>query len=133
MQDRIAPFFPDKFYTGKVRSIGVVPDMGGRYEIQVSIVEHDNQLRAGLSGKVLFKDISTNSGVIIPRKCVSGSINDATVFLVQGDSVVSRHIEAISLNEVNALIIKGLSPKDKVVLSGQINLQDGTRVRILNQ
>ncbi len=122
----------EKTFPGKVQSIGVTPDMAGRYEVKLSIADHDNLLRSGLSGKALFKNTSSDEGIVIPRKCIIGSINDATVFILQGDSVVSRSVQAVTVNESDALITEGLSSGEKVVLSGQINLQDGTKVRVLN-
>jgi multidrug efflux pump subunit AcrA (membrane-fusion protein) len=107
--------------------------MAGRYEVEISLKESDSRLREGLNGTVTFKTTEANEGLVIPRKCIEGSINDAVVYLIQGDTAVSRKIKAVSLNENEALVTDGLLPDDKVVLSGQINLRDGTRVRVLNQ
>jgi hypothetical protein len=74
-----------------------------------------------------------NSGLVIPRKCIVGSIKDATVFILTADSVASKTVEAIAMNETEVLITGGLSGNDKVVLSGQINLQNGSKVKVINQ
>jgi RND family efflux transporter MFP subunit len=123
----------DKNFSGEVKSIGVVPDLAGRYEVEISLKDHDSRFREGLNGTATIKTTEANKGLVIPRKCIEGGINNAVVYLLQGDSVVSRIIKAVSLNETDALVTQGLFPDEKVVLSGQINLQDGTKVRVLNQ
>ncbi len=123
----------DKIFPGEVKSIGVVPDLSGRYEVEISLKENDSRYREGLNGTVGFETAEVKGGLVIPRKCIEGSIHDAVIYLLQGDTVVSRKIEAVSLNETEALVTKGLFSDEKVVLFGQINLQDGTRVRVLNQ
>jgi RND family efflux transporter MFP subunit len=124
---------PDKTFPGEVKSIGVVPDMSGRYEVEIRIREHDDRLREGLDGNARFESRTARAGMIIPRKCIEGSINDAGIYLLQGDTVVFRKVKAISFNDTEALVTEGLLPDEKVVLSGHINLQNGSRVRVLNR
>lgn len=122
-----------KIFNGSIKSIGVVPDLSGRYEIEISLANTENKLRAGMSGKAVFESEMKSSGLVIPRKCVVGSINDARVFILTGDSVRSEIIEALSIDETTVLVTDGLSINEKVVLSGQINLQNGSKVKVINQ
>lgn len=124
---------PDKRFKGEIKSVGVVTNMSGRYEVEISLKENDIRYREGLNGVAGFEIHEATEGLLIPRKCIEGSIHDAVVYLLQGDTVVSRKIKAIALNETEALVPEGLFPDEKVVLSGQINLQDGTRVHVLNR
>lgn len=123
----------EKTFTGNIRSIGVVADLSGRYEVEISLVNKDMFLRAGMSGKASFENNMKNAGIIIPRKCIVGSINDAKIFVLTGDSVISKMVKAMAINETETLITEGLLANEKVVLSGQINLQDGSKVKVINQ
>lgn len=125
--------FPGKTFVGNIRSIGVTADLSGRYEVEINITGHEPLLRAGMSGKAGFEIDMGDIGVVIPRKCIVGSVKDATVFVVKDDSVTLKTVNAIAINEAEILITEGLSVKDKVVFSGQINLQNGDKVRIINQ
>lgn len=124
---------PGETFKGSVRSIGISPDLSGRYEIEVSIREQKSLLRPGMSGKAIFENNMKEAGMIIPRKCIVGSVKDASLFIVKGDSVVSKKVNAVAVNESQVLITGGISPNEKVVLSGQINLQNGSKVNIINQ
>lgn len=121
-----------KVFRGEVQTVGVVADMSGRYETEIRIFNQDINLKSGLSGKVKFADVTKYKGVIIPRKCITGSINNASIYLLQGDSVVSRKVLATSISDTKVLVTEGLETNEKVVLSGQINLQNGTKVRVIN-
>ena len=122
-----------KIFTGNIRSISVVADLSGRYEVEISLVNQEASLRDGMSGKASFESKKRNSGLVIPRKCIVGSIHDARVFILKGDSVTSQKVETIAVNETDVLITEGLSSNEKVVLSGQINLQDGSKVKVINK
>ncbi|TVQ07597.1 MAG: efflux RND transporter periplasmic adaptor subunit [Bacteroidetes bacterium] len=124
---------PGRTFYGNIRSIGVTADLSGRYEVEISISAQEAFLRGGMGGKAIFEIEMQDTGVVIPRKCIVGSIKDATVFVLSDNSVTSRKIKAMAINETEILITEGLSVNDKVVLSGQINLADGSKVRILNR
>lgn len=124
---------PGKVFNGNIRSVGVTADLSGRYEVEISLVNQKALLRAGMSGKASFKIEMKESGIVIPRKCIVGSVKEAKVFLLKGDSVTLKNVEAIAINENEVLITEGLSVNEKVVVSGQINLLDGSLVKVINQ
>lgn len=124
---------PGKVLNGNIRSVGVTADLSGRYEVEISLVNQKALLRAGMSGKASFNIDMKESGIVIPRKCLVGSVKEAKVFLLKGESVTLKNVEAIAINENEVLITEGLSVNEKVVVSGQINLLDGSLVRVINQ
>lgn len=124
---------PGQTFAGTIRSIGVTADLSGRYEVEIGLNAQKTFLRAGMGGKAIFEIEMQDAGVIIPRKCIVGSVKDATVFILNNDSVSKRKVKAKAINETEILITGGLSVNDKVVLSGQINLQDGSKVQVLNR
>jgi RND family efflux transporter MFP subunit len=122
-----------KSLKGNIRSIGIVPDMSGRYEVEIAIQAADERIRDGLNGKATFTLPAIKGGMTIPRKCIAGSINDAKIFILQSDSVISRKIAVQALNDREVIVTNGLSGSEKVILTGQINLTDGTKVKVLNR
>lgn len=120
-------------FIGSVKSIGVVSDLSGRYEVEISFSCQGLVLRVGMTGKALYEAPLQSNGVIIPRKCITGSIRYAMVYVLIGDTVTLKSIEAIALNETEVLVTAGLSANDKIVLSGQMNLENGSKVKVLNR
>lgn len=124
--------FPENSFMGHVRGISTIPDLSGRYKVEMELNNHEGILWAGMSGKAVFTNDTGNEGLVIPRKCIVGSIIDGKVFVVNGDSVTSRQVKARTLNEAEVWVTEGISETERIVLSGQINLQDGSKISILN-
>jgi RND family efflux transporter MFP subunit len=125
--------FPGKDIAGSIRGISTVPDLSGRYQVEVELTNPDGELMAGMNGKATFTNEISDAGLIIPRKCITGSVRDGKVFIVSGDTVVSKQVRALTLNETEVLVTEGIAETDRIVLSGQMNLQDGSKVRIINR
>ncbi|MBN2526950.1 MAG: efflux RND transporter periplasmic adaptor subunit [Deltaproteobacteria bacterium] len=119
-------------FTGNIKSIGVVPDLSGRYEVEVSVANTGNELRAGMTGRAVFQSEMQEAGLVIPRKCIVGSINDASVYVLTGDSVRSENIKVLPIDETSVLVTDGLTINEKIVRSGQMNLQNGSKVKVIN-
>ena len=90
-------------------------------------------LKAGMFGTAFFEGVNGHNALVIPRNALTGSIKEPKVFVVRGDTA---YLKAISLGEVDdnlVEVILGLSPGEQVVVSGQINLEDGSAVTRVNQ
>ena len=124
---------PENSFTGNIRGISTVPDLSGRYKVEMELNNPGGLLRAGMSGKAVFTSDSGDDGLIILRKCIVGSVRDGKVFIVSDDTVVSRQVKGHTLNEAEVLVTEGVTETDRIVLSGQINLEDGSKIRILKQ
>jgi RND family efflux transporter, MFP subunit len=125
--------FPENSFPGNIRGISTVPDLSGRYKVETELNNPGGILRAGMSGKAIFTNETGNDGLVIPRKCIVGSVRDGKLFTASGDTVISKQVKARTLNEAEVLVTEGVTETDRIVLSGQINLQDGSKVRIINQ
>lgn len=125
--------FPERHFPGTIRGISMAPDLSGRYKVETELSNPGGTLRAGMSGKAVFTNEISDAGLIIPRKCIAGSVRDGKVFIVSGDSVASKQVKAIALNETDVLVTEGITETDRIVLSGQINLEDGSKIKILNR
>lgn len=130
---------------GVVEEIGLVPNHTGRYPITVNVVNTglagDKTVLPGMSGKVHFHKITQGHSeqqkdeqyMIVPVRCIVGSLQDPNVFVIQNDSASLRRVRAKYLNEYSVIITEGLSWGETVVASGQINLEEGSRVKILSK
>jgi multidrug efflux pump subunit AcrA (membrane-fusion protein) len=83
-------------------------------------------------GEAVFHLTAEKNKLVIPRKCIEGSLQQAHVFVVTNNKVVRRPVTAELLNDKLVSVISGLQPGEEVVTTGQINLTDGTSVRVLS-
>ena len=118
--------------TGKIHEIAVKNALSGRYEVQVKISNPDAKIKPGMGGTATFLIADEKEAIVIPRKCVAGTILEAQVFRLQHNTVKIQPIEASRLNKEQVIVHSGISVGEQIVTEGQINLKDGSKVRIIN-
>lgn len=125
--------FSNEFYKGKVKEIGVIPDLAGRYGVTIHMMNPDLKLRSGMTGNATFSFTQSLQQIILPRGSIVGSVQKASVFVVQGDTVAEKNIQVQSINPSEVAVLHGLQAGEKVVVTGHMNIQDGTTVNIINR
>lgn len=118
-------------YEGIISAITVKSDLSKRYDVEVEVNNHtDKLIKPGMFGTGLFAGHSGEQMLVIPRKAITGSIKNAEVFIVKGDSVILQSIDAIPLNDKYIEVKHGLKAGDIIVVSGQINLVNGSKIQL---
>ena len=124
--------YPDTNLDGVVFTIIVKADQSKRYDVEIEISNcSEKQINPGMFGSALFSGNTNDNALIIPRKAIAGSIKNPEVFVVKGDSVVSQKIVVTALSEKDVQVNEGLKAGDMVVISGQINLVSGSKIKLL--
>lgn len=68
--------------------------------------------------------------MMIPREALNASTQDASVYVVQDGKAVLRNIKVGVEYGSNIQVTSGLQAGDQVIISGQVNLKDGTLINI---
>ncbi len=127
--------YPDHEFSGMISLISVQADAGRKYNVEVQVPNSQEfPLKAGMFGTAKFNTANTETGekLFIPRQAIVGSIQNAQVFVLNNDSTVTlKNIEVQNQGGDQLIVLKGLNQNDKVVVSGQINLQTGTKIRVV--
>lgn len=115
-----------------VTNIGLRADNAFNYDVEIETPNPDaTPLRAGMHAKAKFTFSSNRNGMTIPRKCITGSLQDARVFVVLGDTAVQqRPIKTGAIYGDKVEVLSGLDASERIVVSGQMNLVDGAKVKI---
>ncbi len=130
----MADVYPGATYPAKVKFIAAKADANLNFPVELEITNvKDKPLRAGMYGRATFEISREREALVIPRAALLGSINDAQVYVLNGDAVQLKRIVATSHGENTIEVVEGLSIGEKVVTNGQINLIDGAPVTVLNR
>lgn len=130
--DVVSPVFPEKHLTGKVIYISPSGDENHNYEVDVEINNTPRVLRAGTDVNVTFQIDNQSNQIIIPKYALVNDRATPYVYVIDNNNVVkAREVQTGSSQGQNIVIVKGLSVGEKIVLSGQINLEDGSKVNIV--
>ena len=129
--------YPDAVFNGRITNIAVQADAGRKYEVEIELPNpRDTPLRAGMYGSVSLKptDSGAATALVIPRKALVGSLKDARVYVVLPNQTVElRPVQIGRTLEDQLEVTGGLAAGEKVVTTGQINLETGKKVRVLGE
>lgn len=123
--------FPDEVFDGKITFIAPKANSNLSFPVEVEVVNNNNQLKAGMYGTAAFGGKGEVETLVIPRRAFIGSVSTNEVFVVQDST--ARLVKVSSGRTFGdwVEINDGIKENDVVVTSGQINLIDGTPVRII--
>lgn len=129
-----ASVLPNDEFVGKISFIAPKADATLNFPVEIE-VSNNNQLRAGMYGTAIFstsKDASaTKALAVIPAKAFVNGVSSNKVFVVENN--VAKLTDVVSGRVVGDYveILSGLKQGATVVTSGQINLTDGAKVKVV--
>ncbi|MBK9357452.1 MAG: efflux RND transporter periplasmic adaptor subunit [Bacteroidales bacterium] len=130
----VADIYEGFTYAGKIKNIGMKADDSRRFPVEIEVRNNVSKpIRSGMFGMAYFTSEGTHNAISIPRTALVGSIKDPAVYIVENDKARKKPIKVGSASEKSIEVIEGLKAGDKVVISGQINLDDNTPVAISNE
>lgn len=128
------PIYPDQEYAGVIRTIGVKADEAKRFPVEIELSnDRDKPLRAGMYGTVTFDFSKEREALLAPRKALTGSIKDPHVFVFDKGKALQKKIVIGTITDHEMEVLQGLAAGEQVIVSGQINLENGTPVKLINQ
>lgn len=133
MSVRVLPdVYPGVSIPGKVTNIGLRADNAFNYDVEIEVINPTKTpLRGGMHAKALFSFDALRETLVLPRKAIAGSLQDAQVFIVRADStVIKRKVSLGRVQGDKVELLGGVAPSEWVVISGQLNLADGTKIRV---
>lgn len=139
--------YPGERFEGVVTKVSPVIDpMSRMAEVEILLPNTDLKLRPGMFAEVSILLTNKENAIVIPKYAVlqrTELIRDELgqqrimkynhVYTVEKDRAYYREIEMGIENEGIVEVASGLMEGEQVVLLGQNNLEDSTKVRLMNQ
>lgn len=123
--------FPDKAVTGKITFIAPKADETLNFPVEIEITNNASVIKAGMYGTANFGTKQKQELKVVPRNAFVGSVSSNQVFVVENGTARLKKVTAGRILGDQVEIINGLSDGDTVIVTGQINLQDGNAVEII--
>jgi RND family efflux transporter MFP subunit len=126
--------FPDRGYRGRVRQIWPTADrQKATVELRAEFLERDERILPEMGVRVVFtgddKILAVEPEVSVPERAVLRAGDAAAVFVLDGERVTRREIQAAPAERGLAKVTAGLAGGEIVVLD-PASLTDGQNVRI---
>jgi membrane fusion protein, multidrug efflux system len=117
---------------GKITMVSDKADASGKFLTEISFFNNDkNKLKAGILADVHFTMQENETGLSLPVSALLSSTKDAKVFVVNGNKAEIRNIKTGIVTATKVQVLEGLKAGEQVVISGQLNLENGTTISII--
>jgi RND family efflux transporter MFP subunit len=126
--------YPGVAFEGKIATISDKGDESHTYPVEVDLSNSkQHPLKAGMFGRVNFISSAKGELLMIPREALIGSIKNPKVFVV--DNNMAKLVDlVIGRTYDNYLeVLSGLKEGQTIVVNGQNNLEDKSKVTIINE
>lgn len=130
----LASVFSDREFVGKISFIAPKADASLNFPVEIE-VSNNKDLKAGMYGTAVFstKD-DVNAGknmLVIPSDAFVNGISSGQVFVVNNNVVKLTKVVIGRTIGTNVEVISGINDGAEIVTSGQINLKDGAKVKVV--
>ncbi|UWY29479.1 efflux RND transporter periplasmic adaptor subunit [Flavobacterium sp. TR2] len=128
-----ASVYPDKTFSGKITFIAAKADASLNFPVEIEITNNaSNDLKAGMYGTATFGSTNQKQNLkVVPRNAFVGSVSSNEIFVVENGIAKLKKVVAGRILGDKVEIISGLNDGETVIVTGQINLQDGNTVEII--
>ena len=125
--------YPGLTLDGKIKYIGSVLDPKSRtFPIEVHIDNWDERLKPNMMANVHILLYRKQNEIVIPKDAIIDEGNTQAVFLKEGDIAIKRTVRIADVYQEDAMISEGLVAGDILIIAGNRDLVDSSRVRIIN-
>jgi len=121
--------YPGEVIKAKVAMISPTADAKTRtFQVKVRPEGGEGKLRPGMFAQVKIVVAEKERAMLVPKEAVVSRGGEASVFVVNGDSVQMRQIKVGLVQEGSVEVLEGLQAGEEVVVAGQNELRDGDKV-----
>lgn len=117
---------------GKITMVSDKADASGKFLTEISFSNNDkDKLKAGILADVHFTMEENETGLSLPVSALLSGTKDAKVYVVNGNKAEQRSIKTGFVTATKVQVLEGLKTGEQVVISGQMNLENGTAISII--
>jgi membrane fusion protein (multidrug efflux system) len=128
----VAQVLSGQTFEGTISFIAPKADASLNFPVEIEIKNNASKdLKAGMYGSAYFGNDQKVPVLSVPRSAFVGSVSSGQVFVVKDGKAVLTKVNAGKSYGDYIEITSGINAGDEVVTSGQINLTDGSAIRVI--
>ncbi len=125
--------YPGVSFDGRITFISPDGNDAHNYLVEIEMANSSSSpLKSGTFVNVNIKIESNRDGLFIPREALQGSVKDAKVYVAEDGKAKLRKISVGNSNDEFLEVLSGLKETEKIIISGQVNLDDNKSIKIIN-
>jgi HlyD family secretion protein len=119
--------------TGKVSYLSEIMNAQTKaYDLELEVPNSNGQIKPGAKAQILLTGDEEQVVLVVPSLSLVREGGDSFVFILTGDTVQKRKVELGRINETSQEIISGVKTDETIVVSGQHQLKDQEKVKVVN-
>lgn len=127
-----ADVLPGEVFDGTVSYISPQGDDNHNYMVEISLpLSRQASLKGGMYVQVRLNEGQAEKALLIPKAALANGVKNPVVYTVEGDKAVERPVTIGRQSQEMVEILSGLKEGEQVIISGQINLVNGSRIQVL--
>lgn len=128
----VPDLYPNSKITGTVVYIAAQADANRNFMVEVQIPNSSKSpLKAGMSGTAIISNDNIQNAMMIPVRAIVGSLQDPQVYILKGEKAVLTKITTGHVQGDNVMVLTGLAQTDRIIETGQLNINDGSTVEVI--
>jgi len=123
---------PGKIYTGRIYTISPSADLNSRtFPVEILVPnEKKPEIRAGMVARVRIIKNALEDVILIPQDVIIERGDSRYVYVAVDGKAEERKLRLGETAGENVIIEEGLQEGDVLIVLGQINLKDGTKITV---
>jgi RND family efflux transporter MFP subunit len=127
-----ASVLPGSSFKGKIEFIAAKADQSLKFPVKIKVMNNGSSaLKAGMYGNAYFSFPAQEPVLLIDRSAFIGGVNSNEVFVAENNVAKIRKVVPGRIIGNKVEIIDGLKEGETVIVSGQVNLEEGSAISIL--
>lgn len=124
-----ADIYGQRTFEGRVTNVSVQADKSHNFKVQITVKNSQQELMAGMYGSVSLSNSQSVTAMAIPRKALVGSSKNPQVYVIRNGKAILTSFNAGTSDGDYIEVISGILRTDRIVVKGQVNLQNNSKVK----
>ncbi|WP_207153627.1 efflux RND transporter periplasmic adaptor subunit [Prevotella herbatica] len=121
----------NRMFTANVKEKGVQANpLSHTYDIKLEIANSDRALLPGMVCNVSIHHSGNDNSIVVPQDAVLVDGEGTYVWIVDGNRSKRRNVTSGDVSNQGIIITMGLNVGDKVIVSGQNNVSEDSKIKI---
>ncbi|WP_096550039.1 efflux RND transporter periplasmic adaptor subunit [Ureibacillus thermosphaericus] len=120
-------------FKGNVAYVSSVSSGFGLFTVDINIDNKEQKIRPGMIASVIVEEIKQANSLLIPVEAIVQKEGKTVVFIVSEGKAEQREVEILKYSTDLVAVVGELKENEQVVISGQNLLDDGNKVRIMEE
>jgi len=125
--------FPQNIYTAVIEAIDpVIESQGHSIKVRATIPNRNRDLKPGLFATIILRTETHQGAMIVPESAIETQGNQEYVYVVLDGVARKAPVKTGERNGKDVEILTGLKPGLMVITAGQLSIQDGYPVTVVD-